>query len=208
MRRVHEDTLYASGCAHFVGSKMRRIMVKLLTKSLHIMAVPITKGMWIGIGILVLALILIGAGTIARTMQSEEKASIAEEPALMPNTPNANDSTDTSTLPNDLGAEGTTLPSATETVPKQIVVSYMGTGFEPATLTVKVGTEVNFENESMVAMWPASNPHPVHTDLPGFDSGKAVESGGTYTYTFDKVGVWKYHNHLRWNETGTVTVIP
>lgn len=169
------------------------------------MALPVTKGMWIGVGILVAALVLIGIGTIIRTSPNTPPAATQPETAPLGQTavqggsgdyfPSAATSTSTSTQ------ETAAAPTAT-------VVSYAGTGFTPASITVKIGTTVNFENESMVAMWPASNPHPTHTDLPGFDAGKPVEAGGTYSYTFQKVGTWKYHNHLRREEGGSVTVTP
>jgi plastocyanin len=85
-------------------------------------------------------------------------------------------------------------------------VKYAENGFSPLVITVKVGTAVTFTNSSTKNMWVASNPHPAHTGLPGFDELKSVASGGTYTYTFTKVGTWKYHNHILPSDTGTVIV--
>lgn len=85
-------------------------------------------------------------------------------------------------------------------------VSYGATGFSPASLTVKVGTKVAFVNDSGKAMRVASAVHPTHQLLPGFDQLKSIAKGGTYEYTFAKVGTWKYHNHVSPGDTGSVVV--
>jgi plastocyanin len=85
------------------------------------------------------------------------------------------------------------------------VVTLTDTGFAPKP-TVKVGTIVTFVNESSGSMWVASDPHPTHTLLTGFDELKSVEKGGTYEYTFTKVGTWTFHNHLNPRMKGTVVV--
>jgi len=88
------------------------------------------------------------------------------------------------------------------------VVTFTDTGFAPSPVTVKAGTIVTFVNESSGNMWVASDPHPTHTLLPGFDELKNVTRGGTYEYTFVKVGTWTYHNHPNSSVKGTVVVIP
>lgn len=93
-----------------------------------------------------------------------------------------------------------------EDVMERPTVSYTDTGFAPNTLTVKKGTNVTFTNQSSKGMWVASALHPTHQLLPGFDQLKSVARGGTYEYTFDKVGTWKYHNHVNPADTGTVVV--
>jgi plastocyanin len=85
-------------------------------------------------------------------------------------------------------------------------VEYTEQGFTPKTITVKVGTTVTWVNKDSDPMWVASNPHPIHTDLPGFDALKQIPTGETYSYTFTKVGNWGYHNHLNPSNTGTVVV--
>jgi len=86
------------------------------------------------------------------------------------------------------------------------VVTYSDTGFAPSVTTMKAGTTVTFVNESSGPMWVASDPHPAHTILPEFDELKGVEKGGTYEFTFAKVGTWGYHNHLNSKAKGTVVV--
>lgn len=91
-------------------------------------------------------------------------------------------------------------------VTAQASVSYTDTGFAPNTITVRLGTAVTFTNQSSKSMWVASAVHPTHQLLPGFDQLKSAEKGGSYTYTFDNVGSWKYHNHVNPTDTGTVVV--
>ena len=79
--------------------------------------------------------------------------------------------------------------------------------FEPTTAFVKVGTTVTFKNNSDQPHWVASDPHPTHTDLPGFDAKGEIAPGASYTYTFDKVGRWLYHDHLNPAFGGAVEVI-
>lgn len=118
------------------------------------------------------------------------------------------------------------LPVATST-DHTIGVSYTNGGFEPNIVTIKVGTTVSWTNTSDKLMWVASDPHPSHTDLPGFDERGTMgnddhinqiwpilpvayaHTGITiYKYTFFKEGRWGYHNHLVPNDRGVVIVIP
>lgn len=86
------------------------------------------------------------------------------------------------------------------------IVTYTDSGFVPASISIKVGEVVVFKNNSSGGMRVASNPHPVHTDLPGFDSNQVISSGESFSYTFVKVGSWGYHNHLNPSQGGTVVV--
>lgn len=99
------------------------------------------------------------------------------------------------------GEQSQSVQSATETT-----VHYTNAGFSPNPLNVKIGATVTFINESSLKMWVASAFHPTHQELPGFDQLKWVGNGGTYQYTFTKVGDWKYHNHLNPSHFGTVVV--
>ena len=87
-----------------------------------------------------------------------------------------------------------------------VEVDYDGTQFSPKTVNIKVNDWVFFENQSSAAFWPASDPHPTHTNYPGFDALKAIAPGGEYKFQFTKVGTWGYHNHLNHDITGTVIV--
>ena len=86
------------------------------------------------------------------------------------------------------------------------VVVYTNDGFSPSVVKVKVGDSVTFRNDSNLSMWVASDPHPSHVNLPGFDALRGAVSGNTYMYTFTKVGTFGYHNHLRSTDRATIVV--
>ncbi len=80
-------------------------------------------------------------------------------------------------------------------------------GYEPKEVTVKKGDVVLWTNESGEFHWPASDLHPTHGIYPEFDPLKPIASGDIWKFKFDKVGVWKFHDHIRANKVGTVTVV-
>lgn len=85
-------------------------------------------------------------------------------------------------------------------------VTFTDEGYEPAVITIATGESVAFVNQSDRDNWTASDPHLSHTDLPSFDAGRSYAPGEQYVYTFEEVGKWGYHDHLRSNITGTVIV--
>lgn len=87
-----------------------------------------------------------------------------------------------------------------------IVIMVDENGFSPATITVPAGTEVTFNNTGSSPHQPASAVHPTHQQLPGFDALRGLRPGESYSYTFTKVGTWKYHDHLNPSRTGSITV--
>ncbi len=87
-----------------------------------------------------------------------------------------------------------------------VTVRYTNTGFEPTKLTVPAGTMVEFINQSDNDMWVASNMHPSHEILATFDQFQGVGKGQSYMYTFDKKGVWPYHDHINPAIEGVVAV--
>lgn len=87
-----------------------------------------------------------------------------------------------------------------------VTVRYSNTGFQPAKLTVPIGTMVEFINQSEEEMWVASNMHPSHEILSTFDQFQGVGKGQSYMYTFDKKGEWPYHDHINPALEGVITV--
>ena len=79
-------------------------------------------------------------------------------------------------------------------------------GYSPVNVTIEQGTEVVFENNSDQARWPASNIHPTHEIYPEFDPKEEIPAGSSWSFTFDKIGEWGYHDHLRPSITGTIFV--
>lgn len=85
-------------------------------------------------------------------------------------------------------------------------ISRTPSGWAPATLTVDRGDTVVFVNESADETWPASDVHPTHELLPGFDAERGVPRGSSWSYTFDRSGRFGFHDHLSPETTGTVVV--
>src|SRR6266571_3059313 len=69
-------------------------------------------------------------------------------------------------------------------------------GYSPRVLKIEQGQTVEFVNDSNEDYWPASDPHPTHTDYPGFDAGQTILPGKSWDFTFDRTGRYGYHNHL------------
>lgn len=87
-----------------------------------------------------------------------------------------------------------------------VTVSMTDTGFSPATITIAVGSTVNFVNDGQALHWPASAVHPIHGILPAFDSERGIATGDTYSFSFTEAGSWNFHDHLNPQFTGTVVV--
>ena len=128
-----------------------------------------------------------------------------------PSTPPANQTVEVTPTPSgsNLGAPPPAIGTGVAGMEKggvtaRTVVTFSDTGFSPNSVMVKKGTTVTFVNESSGQMWVASDPHPTHTLLPGFDELTSVGRAGTYEYTFAKVGTWTYHNHMNPSVKGTV----
>jgi plastocyanin len=81
-------------------------------------------------------------------------------------------------------------------------------GFSPARVTIRKGESVAFTNSSKGETWPASNSHPLHDIYPEFDPRRPIKPGETWVFTFEREGDWAFHDHVRSNKTGIVTVIP
>lgn len=78
-------------------------------------------------------------------------------------------------------------------------VTIQGFQFQPATITVSVGTTVTWTNRD-------GAPHTVTADQgSAFNSG-SLSSGGTFQHTFSQAGRFSYHCDLHPSMTGTVVV--
>lgn len=115
-----------------------------------------------------------------------------------------------------------TVNPAVETTPAAALteITYGESGFSPATVEIDAGDVVAFKNNDDRPIWPASAVHPTHRVYPGsgiekcgtaaagsiFDACSNVLSGNSWSFRFDEIGTWKYHNHLNPNHTGTVIV--
>ncbi len=157
------------------------------------------------IGVIVVLLIVIAGGWYLLS-GTPAKAPVTETP-----------------VSNQMPVVGSTTPetSVENTIP-EVTVAYTDQGFSPKEITVALGTTVNFVNRSSKGMWVASAKHPDHTVYSGtslsqhcpdtanasFDECTAVASGNSFSFTFNKEGTWKYHNHVDATQFGTVIVTP
>ncbi|EKE27677.1 MAG: hypothetical protein ACD_3C00172G0004 [uncultured bacterium (gcode 4)] len=92
---------------------------------------------------------------------------------------------------------------------KTYMISITSTWFSPSTLTIKSWDRVDFVNKDSATHWPASGPHPVHTNYPGswiekcwtreasniFDACKALAQNETFSFIFKEKWTWWYHDH-------------
>jgi plastocyanin len=79
-------------------------------------------------------------------------------------------------------------------------------GFSPKNISVTLGDEVIFINTTSSSAWPASDFHPSHDIYPAFDPGQGIQSGDSWSFVFDRVGKWNFHDHLLPARRGVITV--
>jgi plastocyanin len=108
-----------------------------------------------------------------------------------------------------------TVASAFYTAPQgsqSDVIVYTDAGFSPPSLTVATGTTVTFLNQSSDRFWPASDPYPSDDDYPQAGScGSAFNAcaevaGTSWSFKFDKIGTWGYHDNINLAHRGIVIV--
>ncbi|MCU0660303.1 MAG: hypothetical protein MUD00_01685 [Candidatus Pacebacteria bacterium] len=93
-------------------------------------------------------------------------------------------------------------------------IIFSDSGFSPNQIRIKKGDTIIFKNESSSAMWPAANAHPTHREYPttggclgsAFDACKGIPVKETWSFTFDHIGTWKYHDHLSPQWRGSIIV--
>lgn len=114
--------------------------------------------------------------------------------------------------PEDVSAED--IVEIGEDASASVTVEMTSSGFSPKEVTVKKGGTITFVNQDSIEHWPASAMHPTHTVYPTnggcigstFDACNGVLPGESWSFTFDSVGSWSYHDHLNPGMTGKVIV--
>lgn len=91
--------------------------------------------------------------------------------------------------------------------PEQVTVVLGEKGFDPQEITLKKGSTITFSTTRNKPFWPASNLHPSHTIYSEFDPMRPLQPSETWQFTFDRVGAWAYHDHLRSYYVGIVHVV-
>ena len=102
----------------------------------------------------------------------------------------------------------TTTPKTT-TVPTKIgayTVSYTDKGFNPSTIEIKVGSTVQFINNSSREMSVASAGIGGFGAMTMLNQQGSVKRGGIFNATFTGVGAWNYMNRLWQGDKGTIVV--
>ena len=102
-----------------------------------------------------------------------------------------------------------------------VVIRYVGGKYVPDKVHVSVGQKVVWVNEDLSrSFWPASNIHPTHSAYPGsdikkcihdermviFDACESMGRGAEYSFVFNEVGSWRFHDHINPQATGTIIV--
>ncbi len=139
--------------------------------------------------IAIIAVVVIAAGVFAITHKSKKPAAPT------------NSNTSTTTAPSNT----TSTPPTSTSTSSDNVITYSNSGFSPATLTVKGGSQVTIKNTSSETLQLDSNPHPQHTDDPELNVG-VISAGGSKTFTVTTTGSHGYHNHLDPSDTGMLVV--
>lgn len=161
-----------------------------------------SSALWVVVGILVIA----GLGYWAYTAQAPAPATNVNVETPAATNPGSTDTGVGAGAGVDVG-----IGDASATV------TYSASGFSPQEIAIKRGGTVTWNNSGGGAMWVASAQHPTHTTYSGttlaahcddatdtsFDQCAAAS---TYSFTFDKVGTWPYHNHSNSSHFGRVIV--
>ena len=104
--------------------------------------------------------------------------------------------------------------------PKTYTIEISSNGFSPEELQINKGDSVIFLGADEELHWPASNIHPTHRIYPGsgiekcsttekdslFDSCRSLNQGESFTFTFNQLGTWSYHDHLNGGLRGIIIV--
>ncbi len=180
------------------------------------------KNVLIGLGALVL--ILVGGFIFLRQRQSttltpELPQLIPQLPTEVPTPPEVFPTVPTETQTSAETPTETPISTPTPTT-QEFVVRITNTGFEPSILEVPKGAKVTFVNESSNPSWPASAVHPTHRVYPGsgiekcgtpeqeriFDACRGLGKGESWSFVFNEVGEWGYHDHLNPSLRGKIIV--
>lgn len=141
------------------------------------------------------------------------------QPVTAPIAPSGTETQGTQPAPGTNGDTNLSIVINNPLTPKSATVKLVSTGFSPATVTIEKGGTVTWVNESGSPMWVASGKHPTHELYAGTSrethcassyTGPApfdqCSSSENYSFTFNKAGTWKYHNHVNTSQVSTVIV--
>ena len=101
------------------------------------------------------------------------------------------------------------------------MIEILSNRFSPDTLKIKKGDTVFFINKDTEKHWPATDVHPSHKLYPGsdfkkcfmqdeteliFDACKGLSKDEGFSFRFNEIGTWNYHDHLKSSLVGKIIV--
>lgn len=75
-------------------------------------------------------------------------------------------------------------------------ISITDKGFNPATITIKVGQAVTWTNDGKKQHQIASDPHPTDDALADLNDDAPLLTGDSFSYVFEEAGTYTYHDEL------------
>lgn len=166
---------------------------------------------------LVIVVVIVGGGFGAYALMHRETPGTQEEMTEATSGTSEEIPTPTDTTPSATVEAGVSVGTSAP-----VTVTYTDQGFSPKSVSVAVGSNVKFVNNSTHSMWVASDVHPTHAKYDGtstsqhcvsgsatggtFDECTAITPGTVYTFAFAKAGSFTYHNHVQASDSGIVTV--
>ena len=135
--------------------------------------------------------------------------------STIPQTPTSSTFEITTTQPTQVETSMLTPTPTTE-----VIIKITANGFEPKELEITKGTKVTWINEQPNPSWPASAVHPTHEIYPGssikkcgtseqdkiFDACRGLKQGESWSFVFNEIGEWYYHDHLKPSWVGEIKV--
>ena len=95
------------------------------------------------------------------------------------------------------GGGGTTTPPPGAAA----TINILSSGVSPKSVTVPVGSRVNFANQSSDNVEVTSDPHPIHTDCPALNVGVVSPGRTGQTGVLNTARTCSYHDHGRSEDT-------
>jgi plastocyanin len=96
--------------------------------------------------------------------------------------------------------ENTPIAPSTSAASGTVNIDIQNYAFQPATITIKVGTKVTWTNLDAA-------PHTATSDTGIWDSGRLAQNA-TFSWVFDKAGTFAYHCIYHSMMLATIVVIP
>jgi len=137
----------------------------------------------------VIALLILAGGAYALVNHNKNNNSAS-------NSSGSSSSSSSSNM--NMGSQSNSSGSNTPTATNAVTIQNFA--FSPASITVKKGTTVTWTNKDSAAHTV------VETDGQTGPSSSMLDTGKSYTFTYNTAGTFKYHCSIHPDMTGTVTV--